>query len=183
LFGRPQGAREFDLRQVVGVQRGDQVVVGHGNRSLGLHHLNGVGDSGREAVLGSADDMPGASTMGGLDYLERLVTQVPGLTEQFRTCLDTLDAESRKQRQQSFANLPRTGRVEILTAMERNLAPDFFRALRDFIYEAYYTRPEIWQRLGYESHLTDHAGPIMKPFDETVLAQVRTRGKLYRETT
>jgi len=136
-----------------------------------------------DEIIPAADDMPGASTMGGLDYLERIVTQVPGLTEQFRTGLATLDAESRKQIQQSFANLPRTARVEILTAMERNLAPDFFRALRDFIYEAYYTRPEIWQRLGYESHLTDHAGPLMKPFDETVLAQVRTRGKLYRETT
>ena len=52
MLGGPQGAREFDLRQVVGIQGGNQVVVGHGNRSLGLHNLNGVGDSGREAVLG-----------------------------------------------------------------------------------------------------------------------------------
>jgi hypothetical protein len=36
----------------MGVQGGDQVVVGHGNESLGLHNLNGVGDSGSETVLG-----------------------------------------------------------------------------------------------------------------------------------
>jgi hypothetical protein len=136
-----------------------------------------------DEIIPAADDMPGAGTMGCLDYLERVVAELPGLTEQFRTGLAALDAESRRQSQQPFANLPRTGRVEILGAMERDVAPDFFRTLRDFVYEAYYTRPEIWQRIGYESHLTDHAGPIMKPFDEAVLAQVRTRGKLYRETT
>ena len=136
-----------------------------------------------DEIIPAADDMPGAGTMGCLDYLERTVAQLPGLAEQFRTGLATLDAESRGKLQQPFANLPRTGRVEILSAMERNLAPDFFRTLRDFVYEAYYTRPEIWQRLGYESHLTDHAGPIMEPFDEAVLAQVRARGKLYRETS
>ena len=36
----------------MGIQCGNQVVVGDGNRPLGLHNLNGVGDSRREAVLG-----------------------------------------------------------------------------------------------------------------------------------
>ena len=136
-----------------------------------------------DEIIPAGDDMPGASTMGGLDYLERIVPRLPGLTEQFRGGLATLDAESRRRLQQPFAKLPREGRAEILAAIERDVAPEFFRTLRDFVYEAYYMRPEIWQRLGYESHLTDRAGPIMKPFDEASLAQVRTRGKRYREAT
>ena len=132
-----------------------------------------------DEIIPAADDMPGAGTMGCLGYLECIVAELPGLTEQFRTGLATLDAESHRQIQQPFANLPRTGRGES-SARWSATGPDFFRALRDLVYEAYYTRPEIWQRLSYESHLTDHAGPIMKPFDEAVLAQVRTRGKLVR---
>ena len=47
---RARASSTFD--EVVGIQGGNQVVVGDGNRSLGLHNLNGVGDSGREAVSG-----------------------------------------------------------------------------------------------------------------------------------
>ena len=36
----------------MGIQGGNQVVVGDGNRSLGLHNLNRVGDSGRKSILG-----------------------------------------------------------------------------------------------------------------------------------
>ena len=136
-----------------------------------------------DEMIPAADDMPAASTMGGLDYLERVVPQIAGLIEQFHLGLATLDAESRKRLQQPFAKLSSADRTQVLTAVEHDVAPDFFRTLRDFVYEAYYTRPVIWQRLGYESHLTDHAGPIMKPFNEALLTQVRTRGKLYREVT
>lgn len=134
-------------------------------------------------MIPAADGMPAASQVGGLDYLERVVPQLQGLLVEFRQGLANLDAESRKLSGQPFAKLAQAGRVEVLRAMERDAAPEFFRTLRDLVYEAYYTRPEVWQRVGYESHLTDHPGPRMKPFDESVLAQVRQRGKLYREVS
>jgi hypothetical protein len=125
--------------------------------------------------------MPAASEVGGVDYLERMVPSVEGLLDQFRQGLAGLNAQSRKSASQPFAKLSHARRVEVLSALERE--SDFFRVLRDFTYEAYYTRPEVWKRLGYESHLTDHPGPQMKPFDESALAQVRKRGKLYREVS
>ena len=135
-----------------------------------------------DEIIPAADGMPAATQVGGIEYLERVPLQLPGLLDQFRQGLAKLDAESRQRSGQPFRQLSRAERVEILKALERH-APDIFRTLRDFVYEAYYTRPEVWQRIGYELHATDHAGPHMKPFDESVLAQVRKRGKLYREVS
>jgi hypothetical protein len=134
-----------------------------------------------DEIIPATDGMPAASQVGGVDYLERVVPSVEGLLDQFRRGLAGLDAESRKSSGQPFVKLQHTGRVEVLSALERE--SDFFRTLRDFTYEAYYTRPEVWKRIGYESHLTAGAGPHMKPFDESALAQVRKRGKLYREVS
>ena len=47
---RPQGARQFHFGNVVGIEHGNQIVIGDGNRSLSLYHFDGVSDSGREAV-------------------------------------------------------------------------------------------------------------------------------------
>jgi hypothetical protein len=134
-----------------------------------------------DEIIPATDGMPAASEVGGVDYLDRVVPSVEGLLDLFRQGLAGLDAQSRKSSGQPFVKLKRTGRVEVLSALERD--SDFFRVLRDFTYEAYYTRPEVWKRIGYESHLTADAGPHMKPFDESALAQVRKRGKLYREVS
>jgi hypothetical protein len=134
-----------------------------------------------DEIIPATDGMPAASQVGGVDYLERVVPSVEGLLDQFRLGLAELDAQSRKSSGQPFAKLSHARRVEVLSALERD--SDFFRVLRDFTYEAYYTRPDVWKRMGYEPHLTADAGPHMKPFDESALAQVRKRGKLYREVS
>ncbi|MBZ5592297.1 MAG: gluconate 2-dehydrogenase subunit 3 family protein [Acidobacteriia bacterium] len=136
-----------------------------------------------DEIIPAAEGMPSATQAGGLDYLGRTIPSLPGLLDQFRQGLAGLDVQSRKSAGQPFAKLPRAGRVEVLSALERDNSAGFFALLRDFTYEAYYTRPEVWRQLGYESHLTDHPGPHMKPFDESVLSEVRKRGKLYREVS
>ena len=136
-----------------------------------------------DEIIPATDGMPAVSQVRGIDYLERVLPSLDGLLDRFRQGLAGLDAQSVKSSGQAFAKLPHTSRVEVLGALERDSSSDFFRVLRDFTYEAYYTRPEVWKRLGYEPHLTDHPGPPMKPFDESVLAHVRKRGKLYREVS
>jgi hypothetical protein len=134
-----------------------------------------------DEIIPAAEGMPSATQAGGVDYLERTIPPLPGLLDQFRHGLAALDAQSRKSSGQPFAKLPQAARVQVLSALERDNS--FFVLLRDFTYEAYYTRPEVWRRLGYEWHPTDHPGPHMKPFDESVLSEVRKRGKLYREVS
>jgi len=136
-----------------------------------------------DEIIPAAEAMPSATEAGGLDYLERTIPSLPRLLDQFRQGLAALDARSRESSGQPFTKLPQAGRVQVLNALERDNSSGFFALLRDFTYEAYYTRPEVWRRLGYEPHLTDHPGPHMKPFDESVLSEVRKRGKLYREVS
>jgi hypothetical protein len=136
-----------------------------------------------DEMIPAADGMPAASQVGGLDYLERVAPQIAGLHDRLRQGLAHLESESQRHFRRPFVKLSRARRVEVLQAVERFVAPEFFTTLRDFVYEAYYTRPEIWKRMGYEFYSTDHAGPHMKPFDESVLAQVKKRGKHYRETS
>ena len=52
---------------------------------------------------------------------------------------------------------------------------------RNLVYEAYYTNPEVWPAIGYEFHSTGGVGPVMRPFDESILDEVRKRPKYYRE--
>ena len=83
--------------------------------------------------------------------------------------------------------------VEVLKAFEKKSAPadreetfndaggDLFAALRDLVYEGYYTNPEIWPRLGYKFDSVE-VGTTMKAFDEGILSVVRKRPRHYRET-
>src|SRR5437879_5417416 len=50
LLGRAQRPRQRHFRQVVGIQRGNQIVIRAGHRFLRLHHFDGVGHSGGESV-------------------------------------------------------------------------------------------------------------------------------------
>jgi hypothetical protein len=63
--------------------------------------------------------------------------------------------------------------------MEKDEA-DRFRALRDLVYEAYYTNPLVWRRLGYDFIGAEDSGPPLEPFEEALLERVRAMPRLYR---
>jgi len=133
-----------------------------------------------DEIIPATDGMPAASEAGGVEYLDRLVRSEPEIRRGFERGLLLIDSASRRLFNQDFAGLSRPRRVKVLAALEKD-APEVFSTLRDSVYEAYYTSPEVWKLIGYEFHPTIQAGPRMKPFDETVLAQVRKKPRLYRE--
>jgi hypothetical protein len=115
-----------------------------------------------DKIIPAGDGMPSASDAGGIEYLDRVMRQEPEVASAIRDLLAEL-------------NVHRT-----LNEFEAKAPKDFAR-LRDFVYESYYTRPRIWKLLGYENYPTDHKGPHLAPFDETILAEVRSKPKFYRE--
>jgi hypothetical protein len=125
--------------------------------------------------------MPAASEMGGVDYLEGLARQLPDFRRDLAKALTMLEEISQKLVGKSFSSLSSPERVEVLEQLERRAAPKIFASLRDSVYEAYYTNPRVWKLIGYEFYATNQPGPPMKPFDETMLAEVRRRPRLYRE--
>jgi hypothetical protein len=126
------------------------------------NHLRAVMDE----IIPRQGNMPSASEAGGLEYFSALKQNEPAVAAEVLAAFEKV---------RNSAPL-----VEALKQFETE-DPKQFAVLRDFVYEAYYTQPQVWKLIGYEFYPTDHKGPHMKPFDEAVIAQVRTKPKYYRE--
>lgn len=148
-------------------------------RPANLENLRAAVDE----IIPGADGMPSASQVGGVEYLDRVARAEPEVKKALERSLAALDELCRKDSGSSFASLSRDDRAKVLRKLERQTPAELFTTLRDFAYEAYYTQPRVWDLIGYELHPTDEAGPQMEPFDESVLANVKKKGKLYREVT
>jgi len=134
-----------------------------------------------DEIIPASDDMPAATEVGGLEYLENLIREMPELQQNVRRALASLENESRSRYKKEFPLLSSPERARVLDEMERHAAPGLFKVLRDCTYEAYYLQPKVWKLIGYEFHPTNERGPSMKPFDESALGEVRKRPRYYRE--
>jgi Gluconate 2-dehydrogenase subunit 3 len=152
---------------------------------------NTFGPRERDALRASMDQiiprgegMPAASEAGGVDYLERLAEEDEEVSRRLRLSLEAVDNFSRSRFGKEFPSLTDHQQVETLKELEKSEhTAASFCDLRDYVYEAYYTQPEVWKLLGYDFHVTNEGGPAMKPFDENALAQVRQKPKYYREVS
>jgi gluconate 2-dehydrogenase subunit 3-like protein len=133
-----------------------------------------------DELIPAADGMPPASQVGAAEYLDGLARQIPRIAETLRKAVRSFTEISVKQFQKDFASLSSEQRTRILQDFERQSSQDF-SLLRDCVYEAYYTQPQIWKLIGYEFHATNQHGPQMKGFDESALGEVRKKPKYYRE--
>jgi hypothetical protein len=135
-----------------------------------------------DEIIPAVEDMPAASAVGGVEYVARVAREDKAIRQAIGQSLAGIEALSKKLKAKPFTALSRPQRVETLQAYEQQ-SPKEFVTLRDFTYEAYYTEPRVWKLIGYELHPTNEAGPRVKPFDESVLAQVKKMPKRYREVT
>ena len=135
-----------------------------------------------DEIIPAVEDMPAASAVGGVEYVARVAREDKAIRQAIGQSLAGIEALSKKLKAKPFTALSRPQRVETLQAYEKQ-SPKEFVTLRDFTYEAYYTDPRVWKLIGYELHPTNEAGPRVKPFDESVLAQVKKMPKRYREVT
>jgi hypothetical protein len=133
-----------------------------------------------DEIIPAGDGMPAASEVGGVDYLDQLASRDKQTEKELRESLAALEGLSEKDFEGSFLSLSHEKRMESLSSLE-NKDPGAFKALREYVYEAYYLQPRVQILIGYESHPTNQAGPHLKPFDEAILAEVRKKPKYYRE--
>jgi hypothetical protein len=133
-----------------------------------------------DEIIPAGDGMPAASEVDGVDYLDQLASRDKQTAKELRESLAALEGLSKKDFEVSFLSLSHKQRVESLSSLEKREA-GAFKALREYVYEAYYLQPRVQILIGYESHPTNQAGPHLKPFDEAILAEVRKKPKYYRE--
>lgn len=141
--------------------------------------VRGILVAAMDAMLPAADGMPAAAEAGVLAYLEGVSAREPDVRARLRRAAAALD---RRARPASFASLKDAQRVRVLEALEAK-EPAVFATLRDDFYEGYYTRPEVWKRLGFEFYGPDRPGPGVPPFDEKAVERVRALSPLYRRVT
>lgn len=135
-----------------------------------------------DEIIPAADGMPAASEVGGEEYLSRLAGRNAGVREDLKQSLDRLNRMSKTGFGEGLARISRLQRVAVLQDFEHQDA-NLFAALRDHVYEAYYTQPRVWKLIGYEFYPTNASGPQMKPFDDSALAAVRKKPRHYREVS
>jgi Gluconate 2-dehydrogenase subunit 3 len=135
-----------------------------------------------DQIIPAGDGMPAASAVGGVDYLDRLASQASDIRAELEKSLAALQELSSKQLGKDFTALSQEDQLGTLKKLEKQ-QPETLASLRDYVYESYYTQPQVWKLIGYEFYPTNAAGPKMKPFDESVLAKVKQMPKLYREVT
>ena len=137
-----------------------------------------------DQIVPDGDGMPSASSVGAVGYIEVVLREVPELREAVMAALDWLGKSSKANFQKELSQLGSPQLVESLKELERTPTGsrnDVFVTLRDLIYEAYYTNPKTWDRLGYKFNTTED-GAEMKVFDERILSVVRKRPENYRKT-
>ena len=132
-----------------------------------------------DEIIPQNESMPSASDAGCLQYLEQLSGKDPAVARELDGSLAKLEALSQKLAKQTFTQNSPSERTRLLQIFEQR-DRQAFEALRNYVYEAYYTQPKVWPLIGYEAHPTNKPGPSIE-FDETVLANVRKKPRFYRE--
>lgn len=128
-----------------------------------------------DELVPAADGMPAASDVGSLAYLMQLASEHAEVRAELEGALAHLATLSRDGWATPFTSLSHPHRLRVLTEME-NRAPREFAILRDYTYEAYYTRPQVWQLIDYDGSSNREE----RWTDDGLLAPVRAMPRLYR---
>jgi len=128
-----------------------------------------------DEMIPAGDGMPSASEAGALTYLNLLTLQDPQIEAQLKESLGTLQSLSIKRYAVDFPRLSPSLRVRVLSEMEKTPAPQDFEALKNYVYEAYYTQPRV---LGL---LVCRADAAEVGDDFSLLAPVRAMSSFYRQ--
>ncbi|HEY3204368.1 MAG TPA: gluconate 2-dehydrogenase subunit 3 family protein [Thermoanaerobaculia bacterium] len=132
-----------------------------------------------DEIIPASDGMPAASSSQVLSYLEEISARDADVRREVRRAATALE---RRSRPRGFVSLSATRRVRVIAALEKQ-EPAVFGSLRDYVYEGYYTNPEIWSRIGFEFYGPERPGPGMPAFDESAVERVRAAPPLYRKLT
>lgn len=125
-----------------------------------------------DGIIPAQGKMPAASVVGAVEYLESLAARDQEVQERLAKSLAALKG--------TFADGSADAQVRALEELER-ADPPSFAALRDLVYEAYYTSPKVWALIGYDFRTGNRKTAPLDDFDTTLLARVQQLPRLYRD--
>jgi len=120
------------------------------------------------------DGMPSATDAGGVEYLQYLCWQYPSIQQEITEFLNTMRQAAKAHFGTEFLSLRHKQRVQLLEDIENGRAPGF-RNFLSYVYEAYYTGPQV------QATISCSRPPVLVDDLEMLLAPVRNMKQLYRE--
>jgi hypothetical protein len=126
-----------------------------------------------DEVIPESDRMPSASAAGGVAYLQQLGWQYDNIAKDIEAFLHLLQKASGDESVIRFAELESQRRVAVMKGIEKS-NPRLFSSFVAYVYEAYYTRPQV-------QGLLSCSVPATPDDNELLLAPVRKLARFYRD--
>jgi hypothetical protein len=137
------------------------------------------------ALIPARGERPAAGDIGAAEYVDATVFLTPRLRGVLLDAIDTVEQLAQKLVGRRFAEVTPPERAEVLRAFEVNDPLDAFPMVRDLTYEAYYAHPRVLDVLERETgwrYEVAISGVEMEPFDDSLLARLRTVPPRWRKT-
>ena len=131
-------------------------------------------------IIPAEDGMPGAGDLGLTSEIDLAVGDLAPLKRLFLAGLAQIEIEAHRSNGKGFNELSPEKQDRLLKAVEGEY-PEFFQVLVQQTYNSYYTNPTILPLIGYEVRPPQPQGYPMKPFDDSLLDNVRKRAPMYRQ--
>jgi hypothetical protein len=135
-----------------------------------------------DEVIPPADDgrLPGAGTLGAGAIIQHAAAGDPNLGSLLAQGFVSLEEIARRRHPGGFAALSRAGRVEALRELETT-SPMLLPTLLTLACVGYYSNEQVLTVLNGNARPPHPRGYDLEPDDLSLLAPVRSRGKIYRE--
>jgi hypothetical protein len=127
-----------------------------------------------DEVIPQSDRMPSASDAGGIAYVQQLGWQYEIIAEDIGAFLRVLQQASEKEFGIGFTALESQRRVALMKGIEES-SSKLFSDFVAYIYEAYYTRPQV------QGLLSCSIPEVPDDNNELLLTPVRKLAPLYRK--
>jgi hypothetical protein len=137
-----------------------------------------------DVIIPAQRQMPAASAVGAVRYIERIAVPDRAVEELLRNGLRAIAAHAEATQKTRFDQLPVKRQTEVLAHVETTNTPaNFFGMLRDVVYEAYYTQPRVQKLIRYNFRSGRRRTAPLAPFDEQLVARVRQQKPIYRQVS
>jgi hypothetical protein len=137
-----------------------------------------------DALIPRRGDRPAAGEIGAAEYIDATVFKAPRLRALLLTGIDIVESLAMERQGRPFTECAATDQITLLNEFELADWDGIFKMVQAFTYEAYYAHPEVLAILEKEigwGGSAPMAGSPMQPFDEDLLARVKTLPALYWE--
>ena len=131
-------------------------------------------------IIPPKDDMPGAGSLGIAAFIEDAAASTTSWTRLFNEGLAQIAVAAGQGSDHGFENLSNTAKDELLRSIEV-ANPVFFDQLILQTYNGYYTKPEVFELIGYDVPKPSPPGAHPELLDVSLLDQQRNREPFWKK--